>query len=185
MNKIHQNKNKNNDNVNRNATLTTEPSHLDSKHTLVFPYAEGLTQNLNRISKKYGLQVISNNKHKVSTFLVSLKDPIPLDFKSNIVYSISCGNCEGVYTGQTKRYFKIRAEKHRKGVERAKNTDALKYTALTKHSLDHQHNINFENSKICATEIAPYKRNLTEMIHIARNPNAVNFRTDVNKLSCI
>lgn len=160
-----------------------QSSHLDFKHTLIFPFVDGLTQNLNRIAKKFDLQVISQNEYKVNKLLRPTKDPVQFNYKSNVVYSIPCKDCTGVYIGQTKRYIKTRIEEHEKGVANSANIDEKKYTALIKHSVDLEHQFSFKDTKICTTETSLYKRNLLEMINIVRQPHAINFRTDVNKLS--
>lgn len=165
------------------ATPTSEAP--DIKRTLVLPYVEGLTQNLRRIIKKFGLGVISNNGHKLSNYLKTSKDPITWDKKSNVVYSIPCEMCAGTYVGQTKRYLKIRINEHEKGVLNSAKVDPSKYTALTQHSVDFKHLFNYNKVKILGTEPHPYKRNLLEMIHITREEHAINFRTDVKGLSSV
>ncbi|XP_015121828.1 uncharacterized protein LOC107044460 [Diachasma alloeum] len=189
---IHLRMRKLNSQINNSHVDLTVPPRIDFKRTFVFPYVEGSTQNLNRIAKKYDLMIISKNEYKVN-FLKSLKDPVFVDYNSNIIYSIPCGDCDGVYIGQTKRYIRTRIDEHKNGIVTSKKIKTDKnrhnkepnHTALTKHQLDTGHNFSFSDTKICGREKAPYERNLLEMVNIIRNPHSINYRTDVNKLSSV
>ncbi|XP_015122583.1 uncharacterized protein LOC107045008 [Diachasma alloeum] len=160
-------------------------AETDFKHALVLPFVNGLTQNLKRVSRRYGLNVISNTSHKLQSYLKTTKDPVKWENRSNVVYSIPCDFCNGVYVGQTKRYLKVRVGEHEKGVKNCRNTDPAKYTALTRHHVDSGHSFNFDKVKVCKSELHPYKRNLLEMLYIVREDNAVNFRSHVNGLSSV
>ena len=45
-----------------------------------------------------------------------LKDPLPLDSKSNVVYQLSCDSCPSVYIGETKKKVKERVNQHHAAV---------------------------------------------------------------------
>ena len=56
-------------------------------------------------------------------------------------------------------------------------------TALVAHYAENGHKFNFDNVKILQRGlISTKKRKFVESLHIARNKNTVNFRTDVERI---
>ena len=49
---------------------------------------------------------------KLRTILPSLKCPVPMKHKSNVVYRITCPGCEAQYIGQTQRHLQKRCSEH-------------------------------------------------------------------------
>lgn len=159
-----------------------EQEKRDFKSTVILPYAEGLTQNLARIAKKHGLNVISSNTQKLQRLISSTKDRIDKMEKTNCVYSIPCGGCDGAYIGQTKRALSIRVEKHRRS---CRHPAPAKHTALSQHSWDFDHEFNHDAIRVLGQESNQYKRNLLEMVFIMKNKSNINFRTDVAGLNIV
>ena len=71
------------------------------------PLSIKLSKDLNNIIKKFYPQIqfrcLFNNKRTISSFF-PFKDQIPLMVSSNIIYKYSCGQCQSIYIGETKRH---------------------------------------------------------------------------------
>ena len=46
------------------------------------------------------------------SLLFSMKDKVPFDLRSYVVYKFVCGSCKTLYLGQTKRHLPTRIKKH-------------------------------------------------------------------------
>lgn len=84
-------------------------------------------------------------------------------------------------TNETK--LKKRIDQHRND---CKPTNAQKSntTALAEHHFKTGHNFKFDTATILDIEDNWYKRNVSEMYHIANN-NKINYRTDTKNLNSI
>lgn len=152
---------------------------IDFNKKLVLPYAEGLTQNLQRMIRKHGLALISSNNNKFGSFIKFTKDSLDTMSRITCVYSVPCNNCNGTCVGQTKRVLNIRINEHK----RNPSLPPKQHTAMTKHAIDNDRRILYDNARVLGHAERPYGRNLSEMYYITKDKNAVNFRSDVDRLS--
>ncbi|XP_015121934.1 uncharacterized protein LOC107044532 [Diachasma alloeum] len=148
---------------------------------LVLPFTDGITQQLRRAITSHSLGVACSNPNKLGSMLKPTNDPLVLEMNTNLVYRIPCGGCEGLYIGQMKKPLHIRIKEHKNNV----NLSPSKFTALTKPASDPDHRFDYNRVKISGTEKQQYKRNILEMIHIMRESNSVNFRSDVDRLASV
>jgi len=100
--------------------------------------------------------------------------------KSGLIYELQCHSCDAVYIGQTKNCLRDRVSQHKNSLKRKLNN-----TALSNHCLDTGHNFNFDTPKILQYEHNYFRRLFHEMIHIKKNKNSINFRSDIQNLSSI
>lgn len=105
---------------------------------------------------------------------------MPTEVRSKLVYTIPCKSFPTTYVGETTPYLKNRMSGHKSDVNQF-NTNCM----LANHSINEGHTFDFESTKILDTESHESKRKIKEMIHIARDPNACNKRTDIEKLGKI
>lgn len=126
--------------------------------------------------KQYNIKLTYKSNQNFSGMFSKLKDKIPKDKQTHVVYKIPCQNCNSVYIGQTQQLLSERI----KGHKYAKNS-----TALKKHSENKKHSFNFNDVKIINKETKYKARNILEMIQIKNHPNAVNDRTEIKHLSKI
>lgn len=153
----------------------------DSESIIVLPFVRQIYKQFNMTMKKYNLKPVYKNDNKLDKNFDKLKDRDPIAKKSNLVYKIPCNDCDGVYIGQTKRYLQKRIYEHTVDIKKPPNQQ----TALTKHAIDNNHTFNFDNVRVACNE-SNYKKRLTkEMVHILKDKNAVNDRTDTQNLSII
>ena len=94
------------------------------------------------------------------------KDPIPAYMRKNVVYRISCNECDVSYVRQTSKQLKTRISEHKNDINRSKPTNSV----LSEHKRSHNHNFNWdkvnwdkENPK---QERNYSKRLISEMINI-------------------
>lgn len=78
---------------------------------VLFNFVPQLTNFLEPIFKKHNIQIVYNNNNKLKNQLGSAKDKINNNDASGI-YKVSCGDCEKVYIGQTKRSIGKRFKEH-------------------------------------------------------------------------
>ena len=109
-----------------------------------------------------------------------MKDSIDIKKCSNIIYQISCLDCNGKYIEQTKQYLNKRIYGHKYSL-----TSNSESTALSKHSKDLNHQFDFNNVKILDFEEHYNKRLLKEMINIKKEKNSISFRTDISNLKAL
>jgi len=95
---------------------------------------------------------------------------------SNVVYKIPCSDCNASYVGQTKRQLNTRIKEYRQNIN--KKQDAL--SVISEHRLNTGHNFNWEKTLILDTETNYNKRLISESLHIKRQINSINKKTDTD-----
>ena len=103
-----------------------------------------------------------------------------LDFLSNqnVVYKISCDDCEASYVGQTKRKLSTRLREHISDIR--KNTGSP--TVITDHRINCNHNFKWNDVKILDCASSYNKRLVSEMIHIKKQKQGLNRQNDTESL---
>jgi len=56
------------------------------------------------------------NIQKLNRIIRELKDFLPIGFNRNVIYKLSCKNCDVAFVGQTKRKLNTRNAEHRKDI---------------------------------------------------------------------
>lgn len=145
------------------------------------PYIKEINNQVIKLFKAEPKIKIAHKQYKtIGSILSKLKDKDEQLKMSNVVYSIPCIHCEGVYVGQTSRVLKERITSHRSDCRLKKTT-----CALSQHFVDKGHDFDFNNPKVLCNESIYNKRLFLEMVEILLQPNAINKRTDINDLSVI
>ena len=75
------------------------------------------------------------------------KDPAPKEQKSVTICSFPCNDCNQEYIGQTERQFGTRLKEHQKAISLSNEDNS----ALSEHTCQTNHTINWDNSKIITT----------------------------------
>ena len=84
--------------------------------------------------------------------LFRVKEMIPLDLMSSVVYLYSCGQCTSSYVGQTSKQLKVRVSQHKGFSFRTNNPlTTPEKSNILHHSLTTNHPITVENFKILAS----------------------------------
>ena len=69
----------------------------------IIPYIQGNAEPIRRVLNNCGIKVALKPFRTLGHIFAKPEDRVPTDRKTHAVYSKSCGDCEKVYLGQTKR----------------------------------------------------------------------------------
>ncbi|XP_055714230.1 uncharacterized protein LOC129808475 [Phlebotomus papatasi] len=144
-----------------------EPNTLQRYHSL--SYIRGISERIRSIIHK------SSSEHKISfkpvannrKFYTKVKDQIPTELKSNVVYEIPCGGCSKKYIGTTSQLLKNRLRQHRRDCRPPIRNDQA--TALCAHTANTGHIFKFDEVRIIDEHNNRENRMFLEMLHIKRN----------------
>ena len=106
------------------------------------------------------------------------KDKRPITDNAGVVYKIPCQQCPKSYIGETGRRFGIRLEEHKDEVDKVdksarftrsqrKTSESIYHkSALTDHTSQNNHIIDWDNSKLVGREDQWKRRQILETIRI-------------------
>lgn len=134
---------------------------------MFLPYIRDFSESFNRFLKKYNIKLIHKTGNTLKQNLTKVQDKTPINEKTGIIYSIPCKDCSSCYIGQSKRSLNERLYEHKYAF---KNFDLQKTTTI-EHSLDYNHKIGFEDSRVIAMEKSYKNREIKEAIHILTTEN--------------
>ena len=93
-------------------------------------------------------RIIFSNELRIRSFF-RVKDIIPDDVCSNIVYKFECPCCPARYVGCSSRSFRSRIFEHiGKSVRTGRYLNSMQFSAIRNHSLDKDHRFSAANFKI-------------------------------------
>ena len=139
------------------------------KCTLTLPYISNLSETIRRVLVPLHIQVAFCPLMTLRQRLVHLKDPVPVDERKGVVYSIviPCTECPEVYIGQTEW---LKEHQHA-----PKNGDvAAAASALAEHALTAGHGIDLSKAEVLDSHSYTTTRYLLESWHIQRNADRLN-----------
>lgn len=167
--------------VHNSRTINCEGKNPQDGPYMSLTYVKGLSEQLGKTLKASDKNIAYKNQKTLGSILFSkLKSPIRKEKKSNVVYKIPCGGCDGTYVGITGQRLGARIYQHK--YDSAKMTPCC---ALAQHSVEQKHKFDFDNTTVICAERNPRKREILEMINILQDPKTVNKKTDTHKLSKI
>lgn len=151
-------------------------------------YIPGYTNKIAKTFKdRLNVDVAMRASNTVRSICPMMKDKVPLNKRSNIIYSIPCTRCKDVYIGQIKRYLGTRIQEHVKSVEKIwSNPEIGPNTgecAVAQHYRNLEHAMDFDKVSILDTERCLRKRLILEGIHIMSTRHTCNHRSDVDRIS--
>ncbi|XP_018395960.1 PREDICTED: uncharacterized protein LOC108774367 [Cyphomyrmex costatus] len=113
--------------------------------------------------------------NKMSKYIKVQKDIRQKNTKNNVVYKISCADCDASYIGQTGRQLKTRIAEHRNHIRHNTSTRSV----ITDHRVQHDHEFLWDEVEILDEEPC-YKKRLvsSEMLNIKRQNNSLNLQSD-------
>jgi hypothetical protein len=98
--------------------------------------------------------------------------------QSDVVYKISCLDCDATYIGQTKRQLRTRIREHRQDI--VKKTGVPSVVSI--HRIENNHDFDWNNIEILDIETSYSKRLISEMIQIKRHILTINKQSDTELL---
>ena len=110
---------------------------------MVILYVAELSEQVRRVCRDYNIRTAFKSASTLRTTLVRVKDPIPIEKKSGVVYEVPC-SCGKVYIGETKRFLKTRMKEHRA----AARLGQLEKSAVAEHAWQDGHTIDWSDVRI-------------------------------------
>ena len=136
--------------------------------------------------KKYGIQSSMAPYNTLRQNLVHPKDKRPIGGNAEVIYRIPCKQCPGAYVGESGRRLDVRVKEHRKDVitvdnstrftraQRLSALDIYNKSALTDHSSQNNHVINWDDTEIVGRANTWRKRQILETIRIRQEKSPIN-----------
>jgi len=148
----------------------------DKKIWFTVPFIKTISEKFKSITNGAGLSFFSMNKH--NSLIKVHKDFLPKASNMNVVYKISCKNCDALYVGQTCTQLKTRISEHKSHISRNTST----HSVIMEHRLQFKHDFDWEGVEILDVERNFSKRLISEMINIKSQKNGINLQTDIEAL---
>ncbi|EZA46481.1 hypothetical protein X777_00115, partial [Ooceraea biroi] len=117
--------------------------------------------------------------NSLNKFIKVKKDPIEKMSHCNVVYKISCCDCEASYVGQTKRQLSTRVNEHKKDINKKSGSPSV----ISTHRMNFGHNFKWNDVQILDEEDSFRRRLISEMINIKRQLKPLNLQSDTDFLS--
>lgn len=119
----------------------SSPQQPTSVYYGKIPFIPEITPKLTRVLKRDNIRFGYYNLITNNSFFSSMKDKVPVMFRSNVVYLIPCNNCNHVYIGNTSTWLKTRLTIYKSDIKTKKTR-----CALAEHMTRLQHEPEFERS---------------------------------------
>jgi len=116
--------------------------------------------------------------NKLNGLIKLHKDPLPKMSHANVIYKISCRDCDASYVGQTGRRLATRLKEHRSMI----NYSSDSHTVVSSHKFL-GHDFNWDDTIILNEEPFYRKRLVSEMLHISQQKNGLNLQNDTSSLN--
>jgi len=132
------------------------PDNNDTQMSKWFsiPYISNVSEKFKNITAGSQLKLFYHSLNKLSRIIKVHKDPLLNSQKKNVVYKISCNDCDASYVGQTGRMLKTRISEHQNHIRRNTSTTFV----ITNHRVHHDHEFGWNNVEVLDVERFYYKR---------------------------
>ncbi|BHF79120.1 hypothetical protein SprV_0602223900 [Sparganum proliferum] len=137
------------------------------------PYMQGTSEMIARQLNQFGIRVSHKPASSLRTVLTRVKDSIPKEEQTNVIYRIPCANCPCVYVGHTGRRLGTRINEHKLAIRRR---DPL--SLIFAHALQCDHRFNWDNTEVIATANTKRAREFLEAWH--SNADSINRHVDLD-----
>ena len=121
---------------------------VDSSKLIAIPYVSGLSEDIRRICRRFDIRVVFRSGPTLRSQLTKLKDKLPIETRSGVVYRIPCSSCDRSYIGETIRRLGDRVKEHKKACVRCETV----VSAIAEHAWNEGHPIAWENTKVIGTD---------------------------------
>ena len=104
-----------------------------------FTLRNKLNKLFNEFFPQVSVRIIFKNDNTIIK-LFNIKDQIPIDLQSSLIYKFTCDSCKASYIGKTKRHLRSRIAEHR-GLSARTGIRITKppFSAIRDHSLEKDH----------------------------------------------
>jgi len=110
-----------------NDNTATDP--VNDKQIIVFPYLKRISEMISSVVPRSDYTIGYRCLNKLNKLIKTHKDRNQPSANNNVIYKISCRDCDASYVGQTKRQLKTRLREHRNNIK----LDQAKRSVITEH----------------------------------------------------
>ncbi|XP_071573819.1 uncharacterized protein [Temnothorax nylanderi] len=160
---------------------TDGKTDFDLRKCMPLPYIKGLSENINYTLSKCHITPLFTIPKKLDCLIKRGKDKIDDLKQTEIVYKITCKDCNAIYIGQTKRHLCTRLKEHQKDIKKP----AGKHSVVSEHRISRGHDFDWGNPEIMHRERLMRKRELAEMFFIKKSDNTINMQKDTESLNAL
>ena len=89
----------------------------EGQKILYLPYVQSLSERTEQVCRPLNIRTVFNSSFTLQQSLVQVKNCTLADRKKDVVYEITCGDCEAVYIGETGRTLQKRVTEHKYAVQ--------------------------------------------------------------------
>ncbi|EFN71434.1 hypothetical protein EAG_10167, partial [Camponotus floridanus] len=168
-------------NRDRNDTVDVNSTDPDKTHFISVPYVENTSQDLYRLLRNSGFNVIYKVTKKLNNLIRCGKDSLHNNDKTSVVYKLYCNDCNLSYIGQTKRHLRTRVKEHCNNIKLHESN----HSVISKHRLESGHDFDWSKPHILHNEKYVSKREIACMFFIKRFKNLINLQKDTDSLNNI
>ena len=133
--------------------------------TIAVPYVAGLSEDIRRVCRQYNIRVAFRSGRSLRSMLTRVKDPLPPDLQSKVIYKVPC-SCGKAYIGETTRRLETRLKEHRDACIK-QLTDK---SAIAEHAWNSHCPIKWEEASVLDHARNPPDLMIKEAIHIQTTP---------------
>ncbi|EZA57991.1 hypothetical protein X777_01999, partial [Ooceraea biroi] len=124
--------------------------------------------------KKFDFEMAYRPIHSLRRFIGTGKDMINKMSRCNVVYKISCNDCEVSYVGQTKRRLGTRVKEHKNDINKRSGSPSV----ISAHRLEFGHEFEWKKVQVLDEETSYRKRLISEMVNIKKQNKPLNLQSD-------
>ena len=149
-------------------------------NAVALPYIEGKSEAIRRVLNRVGIKTTFTSANSIGRHLTNVKDSVPDRDLGDLIYRISCLDCEEVYVGETSRPISRRAREHsylakRRPRNMTERQRLENNSAIALHAIENEHRVDFDHPQILSRNWKNGKeRKAVEQYFIQREPHACN-----------
>lgn len=157
-------------------TSTNEiPTTDENTRRFSFPYINGMFEKMKHVFRKREIKIVGKPTNQLGPMVFSkLKDVIPKELKSGLVYQLNCLDCNETYIGETKQYVTKRIYDHKYHIQIGDS----KHSGAVSHATSLNHKIDFDNFNILTMEGNTTKRKILEALNIKKHKSSMNIQEE-------
>ena len=125
----------------KEADQDVDVEETDRTPLVVLPYVAGVSEDIRRVCSRFGIRAVFKSGQNLRLMLTKVKDTLPLEKRSRVVYQIPC-SCGQVYIGETIRRLETRMREHQDACERG----TLEKSAVAEHAWERHHELRLKEA---------------------------------------
>ena len=154
-------------------TQDGEEENGEKPPLVMIPYVAGVSEDIRRTCRKFNIKVIFKSGRTLRSMLTKVKDALPPEKQSRVVYRIPC-SCGKVYIGETIRRLETRTKEHQDACRKG----MTEKSAIAEHAWENHHPINWEETSVVDRARRHGELMLKEALHIQMTPAGDRFNRD-------